>query len=153
EFMAEHGPNVGGGYFYHNCADLEITADPNIPPADSAWMPPPNIRPERVSIKPGATQQFFSNDDVRWTATNGTITSDGLFTAPSVAGSYTVRATSSSNPGANASASVEVSPFNEELYFAQFANGNLAGTSISSEITLVPVLAGSTAAVTVEIDD
>jgi hypothetical protein len=31
EFMAEHGPNVGGGYFYHHCADLQITADPTLP--------------------------------------------------------------------------------------------------------------------------
>ena len=33
EFMADHGPNAeGAGYFYHNCADLKITADPNLPP-------------------------------------------------------------------------------------------------------------------------
>ncbi|HEY8132704.1 MAG TPA: SCE4755 family polysaccharide monooxygenase-like protein [Thermoanaerobaculia bacterium] len=31
EFMAEHGPNIGGGYFYHHCADLQITAKPNDP--------------------------------------------------------------------------------------------------------------------------
>jgi hypothetical protein len=37
EFMAEHGFNVGGGFFYHHCADLRITADPSLPPADSAW--------------------------------------------------------------------------------------------------------------------
>jgi hypothetical protein len=37
EFMAEHGLNPGGGFFYHHCADLRITADPNLPPADPAW--------------------------------------------------------------------------------------------------------------------
>jgi hypothetical protein len=37
EFMAEHGFNPGGGYFYHHCADLRITADANLPPADPAW--------------------------------------------------------------------------------------------------------------------
>src|SRR5450432_822387 len=37
EFMAEHGFNVGGGFFYHHCADLRIRADPSLPPADSAW--------------------------------------------------------------------------------------------------------------------
>jgi hypothetical protein len=37
EFMAEHGSNVGGGFFYHHCADLRITADASLPPADSAW--------------------------------------------------------------------------------------------------------------------
>ena len=37
EFMAEHGLNKDGGYFYHHCADLQITADPS-KPMDSAWM-------------------------------------------------------------------------------------------------------------------
>lgn len=31
EFMAQHGANPGGGYFYHHCADLAITADPSMP--------------------------------------------------------------------------------------------------------------------------
>jgi hypothetical protein len=31
EFMADHGSNPGGGYFYHHCADLKITADPSLP--------------------------------------------------------------------------------------------------------------------------
>ncbi len=31
EFMAMHGANPGGGYFYHHCADLAITADPSMP--------------------------------------------------------------------------------------------------------------------------
>jgi MYXO-CTERM domain-containing protein len=34
EFMRDHGPNPGGGYFYHHCADLQITADPALPSAD-----------------------------------------------------------------------------------------------------------------------
>lgn len=37
QFMAEHGLNKDGGYFYHHCADLQITADPKAPPADPAW--------------------------------------------------------------------------------------------------------------------
>ena len=31
EFMAQHPPNDGGGYFYHHCADLKITPDPGKP--------------------------------------------------------------------------------------------------------------------------
>jgi hypothetical protein len=38
QFMAEHGLNRDGGYFYHHCADLQITADPKLPAADPAWM-------------------------------------------------------------------------------------------------------------------
>jgi hypothetical protein len=32
QFMAQHPSNVGiGGFFYHHCADLKITADPSMP--------------------------------------------------------------------------------------------------------------------------
>jgi hypothetical protein len=34
--MADHGYNVPGGYSYHHCAALEITADP-AKPVDSRW--------------------------------------------------------------------------------------------------------------------
>src|SRR5262245_15673150 len=36
QFMAEHGLNRDGGYFYHHCADLQITADP-AKPVDTRW--------------------------------------------------------------------------------------------------------------------
>jgi len=36
QFMADHGYNVPGGYSYHHCAALEITADP-AKPIDSRW--------------------------------------------------------------------------------------------------------------------
>jgi hypothetical protein len=38
EFMAEHGLNRDGGYSYHHCADLQITADP-ARPIDVSWTP------------------------------------------------------------------------------------------------------------------
>jgi hypothetical protein len=34
EFMEQHGPNGSAGYFYHHCAELKITADPNKPMFD-----------------------------------------------------------------------------------------------------------------------
>ena len=37
QFMAEHGLNKDGGYYYHHCADLQITADPSRP-VDSKWL-------------------------------------------------------------------------------------------------------------------
>ena len=43
QFMAEHGPNPGGGYYYHHCADLQITADPKLPPAGRAWLGLPKL--------------------------------------------------------------------------------------------------------------
>ena len=36
QFMAEHAFNNPGGYSYHHCADLQITADPTIP-LDTGW--------------------------------------------------------------------------------------------------------------------
>lgn len=36
QFMAEHAYNQPGGYSYHHCADLEITADPS-KPIDQRW--------------------------------------------------------------------------------------------------------------------
>jgi hypothetical protein len=36
QFMAEHGYNNPGGYSYHHCAELEITADPT-KPIDKWW--------------------------------------------------------------------------------------------------------------------
>jgi len=36
QFMAEHGYNQPGGYSYHHCADLQITADPS-KPIDKGW--------------------------------------------------------------------------------------------------------------------
>jgi len=36
QFMAEHGFNNPGGYSYHHCADLQITADKS-KPLDTGW--------------------------------------------------------------------------------------------------------------------
>ena len=36
QFMAEHGFNNPGGYSYHHCADVRITADPS-KPLDTGW--------------------------------------------------------------------------------------------------------------------
>ena len=36
QFMADHGYNQPGGYSYHHCADLQITADPS-QPIDEGW--------------------------------------------------------------------------------------------------------------------
>jgi hypothetical protein len=36
EFMSNSNSNLGGGYFYHHCATLKITADPSLP----AFTPP-----------------------------------------------------------------------------------------------------------------
>jgi hypothetical protein len=40
QFMAEHGVNPDGGFYYHHCAHLEITADP-AKPLDTRWPAQP----------------------------------------------------------------------------------------------------------------
>jgi hypothetical protein len=159
EFMAQHGPNVGGGYYYHHCADLQITADPTVgPPENGAWTSVA-INPSRVNLKPGATQQFTAsvrgsdNAAVTWTATAGAISGTGLYTAPSTGGTFSVTATSVADPARSASAAVSASTQNHKLYFPHFGNGSQSGTSLVSEITLVPSVVGSTATASIEIND
>ena len=158
--MGEHEPNPGGGYFYHHCADLQIEADSNAGPLDSEWTPPVgvHINPPRVHLKPNTVQQFSAsaiglgnNKAVRWAAAGGAISSTGLYTAPSLAGDYLVTAISVADPSKSDAVRVSVNPLNEELYFAQFATGGQPGSTIVSELTLVP-LAGATTA-TIEIND
>ncbi|HET7439902.1 MAG TPA: Ig-like domain-containing protein, partial [Terriglobales bacterium] len=54
------------------------------------------VSPSSVTLSPGATQQFTAADKaglaVTWSATGGTITSTGLYTAGSTAGTFTVTA-------------------------------------------------------------
>jgi hypothetical protein len=62
------------------------------------------VSPTAVSLDAGASYQFsaevvgLANHAVTWSATGGTISSTGLFTAGSTSGSYTVTATSVANP-------------------------------------------------------
>lgn len=73
------------------------------------------ITPVDASLVAGATQQFtvtttgFSNSAVTWTATGGTVSNTGLYTAPNTAGTYTVRVTSVEDPSFGAEARVTVS--------------------------------------------
>ena len=73
-----------------------------------------SITPANVSIQAGGTQQFtatvtgLANTSVTWSATAGSISNSGLYTAPTAAGSYTVTATSAADASESASATVTV---------------------------------------------
>ena len=43
QFMAEHAYNQPGGYSYHHCAELQITADPE-KPLDKGWPGPATVQ-------------------------------------------------------------------------------------------------------------
>lgn len=72
------------------------------------------ISPATASVKTSATQQFTatvtgsSNKSVTWTATGGSVSTGGLYTAPATAGTYTVTATSAADASKSASATVTV---------------------------------------------
>lgn len=72
-----------------------------------------SITPSKVTISTGQALQFSGvvspgGGGVNWSASHGTITSTGLFTAPAVAGTCRVIATAQSNPRASAIATVTV---------------------------------------------
>lgn len=71
------------------------------------------INPVSVTVQVGTTKQFTANligltGGVTWSTTQGSISASGLYTAPSVAGSYVVTAASMSDPSKSASATVSV---------------------------------------------
>ena len=76
--------------------------------------PSVTVSPASVNLAQGATQQFTAtvtgatSQAVTWTATGGTITPGGLYTAPSVNGTHTVTARSVEVPTATGSATVVV---------------------------------------------
>ncbi|MFZ3213773.1 MAG: Ig-like domain-containing protein [Terriglobales bacterium] len=73
-----------------------------------------SLSPASSSILTNATKQFAAtvtgttNTAVTWTASGGTISTAGLYTAPATAGTYTVTATSAANTAVSASATVTV---------------------------------------------
>jgi hypothetical protein len=76
-----------------------------------------SIAPTTATLIGGTTQQFtvtmpgVTNPTITWSAAAGTVSSSGLYTAPSQVGNYNVTATSSLNPALTASAAVSVFVF------------------------------------------
>jgi len=72
------------------------------------------VSPANVAAQPGTTRQFTAtvtgaaNSSVTWTATGGSISISGLYTAGTTAGSFTVTATSVQDSTKSASANVTI---------------------------------------------
>lgn len=106
--------------FYVTCPTLPTPCTDSTPGSVSATTPADativviSIAPASASIQTGKTQQFLANvtgttnTSVTWSATGGTISAAGLYTAPGTAGNFTVTATSSADPSKSANASVAV---------------------------------------------
>jgi hypothetical protein len=88
------------------------TPTPTPTPAPTPTAVSVVVSPTIISLGTGATQQFTAkvtgatNTAVTWTASAGTITSTGLYTAPATAGTTTVTATSAADTTKSASAQV-----------------------------------------------
>jgi len=61
-----------------------------------------------VSVASGGTQTFTASGPATWQASGGTITAGGLFTAPAIASTVSVTATSTLDPAKSATATVTV---------------------------------------------
>lgn len=96
----------GGNYW------VDVLFQPSGPPP-----PPPvtiTIAPTSTTLLTGGAQQFTAtvanttNTFVSWTATGGSVSSTGVYTAGSVPGGYGVTATSAADPTKKATATVTV---------------------------------------------
>jgi hypothetical protein len=115
-------PTVSTATTYHvvvrSSADSTKTASATVTVSPGTPTITVSVSPGSASILTGATQQFTAtvtgttNTTVSWTvqegAAGGGVSSTGLYTAPSTAGTYHVRATAAAN-GAVAAATVVVS--------------------------------------------
>ena len=100
---------------FGGCAGTTGSTGPkqNPPPKSSGVSV--SINPTSASLQTGSPQQFSatvtgsSNTGVTWTATGGTISAGGLYTAGNSAGSYSVTATSVADTSKYATAPVTIS--------------------------------------------
>jgi hypothetical protein len=119
--------------------------------------------PTNPSVQAGQTIQFSdtvqgttTNTSVTWTASAGSITADGLFTAPSSAGTVTVTAISNADNSKQASTVVTVTapppPPTQQFYVSPAGNDSDSGTSTSTPWqTIQKAMNSATAGSTVNI--
>jgi hypothetical protein len=90
----------------YNCSDVFVGHAGVLSPRTAEDRIQVAVTPSSLTLGAGATAQFTaqvagtSNQNVNWTATGGTISSAGVFTAGNVAGTFSVTATSVADPNA-----------------------------------------------------
>lgn len=108
------------------------------------------ITPEYSCVQPNEMQSFGStsygtdNDTITWSSSGGSISQDGVFTAPNEVGIYTVTATSGIDPLSSATAEVTVGTcacWNELMI--KDAGGNERYDGTEHIVEMVPAPAGS----------
>ena len=105
-------------YIFSPTVEAATISGANVSDVNFTVSPAPitvSISPAAVSLLTGGVQQFTAavsgtpNTDVTWTASGGTVSSSGLYTAPSKSGTYTLTAASAAETTKSASATVTVS--------------------------------------------
>ncbi|PYX94340.1 MAG: hypothetical protein DMG71_12755 [Acidobacteria bacterium] len=85
------------------------------------------VNPPATSLPPGGTQQFTETDtastSVTWSATGGTITNNGLYTAGSTTGTFAVTAKDSA--GNTTTASMVIAPVHTVTNLCQYCHCSL----------------------------
>src|SRR5262249_6555192 len=96
-------------------ATITVTAPPSNPPPSQPSVSSVTISPNSATATTNGTLQFSAgvsgsatDKSVKWTAALGQISTSGLYTAPSSAGTDTVTATSDADSSKSASAQVKV---------------------------------------------
>ncbi|HWC96178.1 MAG TPA: DUF1800 family protein [Candidatus Sulfopaludibacter sp.] len=77
-----------------------------IPFAASGPPPPQTISPTTASVNLGATRQFTSSGATGWSTTAGTVSTAGLYTAPTTMPTSNTATVTATGPGGSASATV-----------------------------------------------
>src|SRR5581483_6874854 len=104
------------------------------------------LSPEAAQVAPGGKVQFSatvsntSQTAVVWSASSGSITQNGLFTAPFSAGSVTVTATASANRAVTTSANISV----QSAAPLTIATASLASAQVQSPYSAVITAQGGT---------
>ena len=90
--------------------------------------PPQTISPTSASVNLGATQQFTSSGATSWSATAGSISTSGLFTAPATMPSSSTATVKATGPGGTASAKVTLINPNPQVIAPASVSLNLGAT-------------------------
>ncbi len=101
------------------------------------------ITPSSATTATGSTQQFSANASVVWSASCGTISSSGLFTAPGSAGTCTITATSASGTAYTATATDTVTASTTGQNYTTWKYDNARDGLNSTETILTPTLVSS----------
>ena len=127
------------GYLFSPAAQSAIISSANVANVNFTVSVAPvavSISPTSVSLVTGGIQQFTptvtgtTNTAVTWTATGGTVSTNGLYTAPGTAGAYTVTATSAADTAKSASATVTVTTAGSVL---------LGDPNVETQVGSIPV--------------